>query len=102
MLMVFVIYTLYVVLGLQNSRHGKNNQLFHSLNQTLLPHSTPSTIHLIIHPIMAHSVVGTLAPCFATVIDEKLRDAATNLHLVIPADNGANLSRFVYMGCHST
>jgi hypothetical protein len=27
---------------------------------------------------------------------------ATNLHLVIPAENGANLSRFVYMGCHTT
>jgi hypothetical protein len=51
---------------------------------------------------MVHSVVGTFVPCFAAVIDEKLREAATNLHLVIPANNGANLSRFVSMGCHST
>jgi hypothetical protein len=79
-------------------------------NKQLLSFPVPNTsptlhsfdIHLTFHPIMVHSIVGTLAPCFATVIDEKLLHAATNLHLVIPADNGANLSRFVYMSCHST
>jgi hypothetical protein len=52
---------------------------------------------LIIHPTMVHSVVGTLAPCFATVIDEKLREAATNLHLVIPADKMEQISHDLFL-----